>query len=360
MSDQEAGGPPQLTLAEVAALVDGRVSGDGELTVRGMAALDEAGEEQLALLSNRRYLGRVASSAARALLVSEALSREVEGVRPLVVVQDPHAALVRLLARLYPTSAASPSIHPTAVIGRGVRLGSEVLIGPYAVLEEGVRVGDRVRIGAHVVVGGGSALGDDTVLHPHVVLYPRVRLGRRVIVHAGARLGSDGFGYVFREGAYQKIPQVGGCVVEDDVEIGANTTIDRGSIGDTLVGRGSKFDNLVHLGHNVRVGPHCAMAAQVAIAGSSRIGEGVVFGGQSGLGGHLEVGAGAQVSAKAGILTNVGEGEAVAGFPARNLKQTMRAWAWMLRLPELARRVKALEDRLGASVPEGPPSDEDA
>jgi UDP-3-O-[3-hydroxymyristoyl] glucosamine N-acyltransferase len=225
-----------------------------------------------------------------------------------------------------------------------------VEVGPYAVLGRDVELGDRVRVGAHAVVGEGSVVGEDTVLHPHAVLYPGARLGRRVIVHSGARVASDGFGYAFRDGEYRKIPQVGGCVLEDDVEIGANATVDRGSIGDTVVGRGSKLDNLVHLAHNVRVGPRCAMAAQVGIAGSTRIGEGVVFGGQSGASGHLEVGDGAKISAGAGVIGNVADGHAVSGFPARDIKQQMRAWAWMLRLPELARRVRTLERTLGIAA----------
>jgi UDP-3-O-[3-hydroxymyristoyl] glucosamine N-acyltransferase len=211
------------------------------------------------------------------------------------------------------------------------------------VVEEGAALGDRVRVGAHCVVGRNSRLGADTLLHPHVVLYPRTEVGRRVILHAGARLGVDGFGYAFRDGAYHKIPQVGRCVIEDDVEVGANTCLDRGSIGETRVGRGTKLDNLIQVGHNVRLGPVCVAAAQVGFAGSTRVGAGVVFGGQSGVVGHVSIGDGARVGAKSVVTGNVSAGETVAGFPARDLKRFMKASAVFLKLPDLLRRVRKLE-----------------
>ena len=341
--------PAGLALTEVASLVGGRVVGVPDLRIRDVAPLDEAERDELALLADRRYLADVSSSRAGALLVAEKLAAKVQDARPLVIVDDPHYGLVKLLPELHPPVLREPSVHTTAVLGRGVVLGSGVEIGPYAFVDGGAQLGDRVRLGAHVVVGRDARVGDDTVLYPHVVLYPHTELGQRVIVHAGARLGSDGFGYAFVDGEYRKVPQVGRCVVEDDVEIGANATVDRGSIGSTSVGRGSKLDNLVHLAHNVRVGPGCAMAAQVGIAGSTQLGNGVQFGGQSGAIGHLEIGDGVRISAQAGVTGDVAPRQTMTGFPARELQQYMRAWAWTLRLPELARRIRALESRVGVS-----------
>lgn len=342
--------PSSLTLQEVADLVGGRVSGDATVRVSGVAPLDQADDGRLTILTDRRYLGELAATRGAAVLVSAALAGEVRPGLPAVIVDDAHAALAAVLARFHPPPAGRPMVHPTAVLGERLRMGREVSIGPYAVLEEDCRLGDRVRVAAHVVVGRGSTIGEDSVLHPHVVVYPGTVVGRRVVVHAGACLGADGFGYAFVEGAYRKIPQVGRCVVEDDVEIGANTCIDRGSIGDTVVGMGSKLDNLVQLGHNVRVGARTAMAAQAGVAGSTRIGTGVVLGGQAGVAGHVEVGDGARVSAQAGVTGDVAPGASVTGFPARNLREYLRASALMLRLPELVKRLRALERRVGLEV----------
>jgi UDP-3-O-[3-hydroxymyristoyl] glucosamine N-acyltransferase len=336
--------------------VGGEVVGDAGIRVHGVAPLDQATTRELALLADRRYLSQLPATRGAAVLVSAVLAPEVPAGLPAVVVKDAHAALPPLLSHLHPPSDPEPSVHPTAVLGRGVLLGANVVIAPYAVVEDACELGDRVRIGPHVVVGRGSRIEDDSVLHAHAVLYPETVIGKRVIVHAGARLGSDGFGYVFQDGAYRKVPQVGRCVIEDDVEIGANACIDRGSIGDTVVGPGSKLDNLVHLAHNVRLGTACAMAAQVGIAGSTHIGNGVVFGGQAGLVGHIEVGDGARITAQAGVIGDVAAGETVTGYPARQLKDYLKGAALALRLPELVGRVQALERRLSAAggEPGGP------
>jgi len=341
-----------MTLAEVAELVGGRLEGDAHVVLRDVAPLDEAGPDELGLLADKRYLERADRSRAGALLVTSELTGNLSVERSYVAVDDAHAALVPLLERFHPPSPWVAGIHPTATLGARIRLGEDVTIGPYAVVEDDCVVEDRCRIGPHVVLGRGSRVGEGTILHASVTLYPGTDIGRCVIVHAGCRIGVDGFGYAVEKGTFRKVPQVGGCVVEDDVEIGANTCIDRGSIGDTRIGKGCKLDNLVHVAHNVHVDQHSAMAAQVGIAGSTRIGRGVVMGGQSGAAGHIEIGDGTQVLARSGVLKSFGAGERVAGFPARDATGFFRATAQLSRLPELKKRLDRLEEevrKLGGS-----------
>lgn len=345
---------PRMTLQRVAEMVGGDVEGEAFLEIGGVAPLHDAGPEELAFLADRRYVKFVEGCRARAVLVTRRLAPFAGSFPGRVVVTDAHQALARLLSHLFPLAHVPEGIHSTAVVDSTARLGDGVSIGPYAVLEEGVVVGDRVRIAAHCVLGRGSQVGDDSVLHPQVVLYPGVRVGKRVILHAGVRLGVDGFGYVPGPEGPVKVRQVGACVLEDDVEIGANSCVDRGSIGRTVVGGGTKMDNLVHLGHNVRVGRRVLMAALAGVAGSSRVGDDVMVGGQAGVGGHVEVGAGARLAAQAGVIGDVPPGETVSGFPARNHREFFRAMGHLYRMEETVRRlknlesrVKALEDRLG-------------
>jgi UDP-3-O-[3-hydroxymyristoyl] glucosamine N-acyltransferase len=343
--------PVLLSLSEAAALVGGRLVGHpasigdtiDAVVIRGVAPLATAGPDQIAPFAHARYRAEVAQSRAGSLLVATELEQGLDDPRPRVVVADPHAALIPLLKRLHAEAPPCPGVHATAVIGRGVDLGGEVEIGPLAVVGDGSRVGAGVRIGAHAVVGPGCRVGAGSTLHPHVTLYPGAVIGERVILHAGVRIGADGFGYVLEGGAHRKVPQVGGCVIEDDVEIGANSTVDRGSIGDTVIGRGSKLDNLVHVGHNVRIGPGCILTGMVGIAGSTRIGAGVMFGGQSGAAGHLTIGDGARVGAKSAVLQDVPAGAHVIGIPAAEQGAMKRAFALIPRLPELFQRLRALE-----------------
>lgn len=347
-----------LTVAEVAALVEGRVEGDLETRVCDVAPLREAGPEHLGFLAERRYLEYLAATRAAAVLVPEELAHETQGTRTRVIVKEPRRALLHLLARFHPPVSPPAGIHPTAVLGRDVSVGEGVRVEAYAVIGEGVQIGPGARIGAHVVIGARCRVGRDVVLHPHVTLYPDVVLADGVIVHAGACLGVDGFGYVFHEGEHRKIPQVGRCVVGEGVEVGANTCIDRGSIGSTEVGAGTKIDNLVHIGHNVVVGARALLVAQVGIAGSSTIGDGAILAGQAGISGHLSVGAGARVGAQAGVIGDVAPGSTVSGYPARPHHEAMRALGWMFRAPELAKRVRALERAVfgtsGADESRGP------
>jgi len=341
-------GAPMLTLRKVADLVGGRVVGDADVEIRSVAPLDEARSDQLGFLASKRYTRFAPDSEAGALLVSAELHSDVGDGRALVVVDDAHRALAALMRHLHPPEPEEAGIHPTAVVGKGVRLGQGVLLAPYAVIGDDAVIEDECRIGAHAVIGRGARLGRQCTLHPHVVLYPRTVLGERVIVHAGTCLGVDGFGYTFEDGGHKKVPHVGRCVIEDDVEIGANTTIDRGSIGDTVVGMGSKLDNLIQLGHNVRVGALSLMASMVGVAGSTRIGKRVLIGGQAGVIGHLEIQDGAQVAAAARVMRDVPAGETVAGDPARPNREYLRTRAHVERLPRLVERVKKLEKAVDA------------
>lgn len=344
------GSSRSFPLSQLAERVKGEVLGDSSIQVSRLLPLSEAGPGDLGLLSDPRYLSAASTSDAGALLVSRTLAEKLPpSAPPCLVVDDPRVAMGIMLDILYPIPLRTPSIHPTAVLGSGVVLGEAVHIAPYAVLDEGAVLGDRVTVGAHSVVGSHCVVGDDTFLHPHVVLYPGVQVGKRVTLHSGVRLGVDGFGYRSGSDGHTKIRHVGGCEVGDDVELGGNCSIDRGSIGTTRLGEGTKLDNLVHIGHNVQIGKHVLLMGQVGMAGSTQVGDGTVMGGQAGVAGHLKVGAGARIGAQAGVIGDIPAGETVSGFPARNHRDFLRAMGQLFRLPELVARVARLEARMGLS-----------
>ena len=338
-----------ITVGELAKHLDAEVVGDSGGTVKAAAPLESAQEEEVSFLARRKYLPYLDGTRATAVIVGRNLGKLEERPRDtaLLWVEDAHRALAQTLAILYPTKPRKPEVAATAILGPGVELGKGVTIGPYTVVGAGSRLADGARIGSHCVVGENCEIGPGTELKDQVCLYTDTRIGARCIVHSGARLGVDGFGYVFGEGGHQKVPQVGRCVIEDDVEIGANTCIDRGSVGETRIGAGTKIDNLVHIAHNVQVGRDCIIVAQVGIAGSTTIGHGVALAGQVGIIGHLTIGDGARIAAQAGVSHDVPAGETWFGYPARQRTQVMRANAAVLKLPELLRRVQQIERRLG-------------
>lgn len=337
------GGARTLTAAAVANAVSGRVVGDADAAVTAIAPLDRAGPQDLSFLASARYASLLADARAGVVLVAPDLAETAGAhVKARVVVEKPHDALLTLIPRLYQPAPRAPGVDPTARLGRGVTLGDGVTIGAHAVIGDGAAVGDGSWIESHVVVGAGVTIGRDCRLHPHVALYPGARLGDRVQIHSGARIGSDGFGYVFREGAHQKIPHVGRAIIEHDVEIGANTTIDRGSIDDTVIGAGTKIDNLVHIAHNVRIGRLCLIMAQVGIAGSTHVGDGVILAGQAGVGGHAEIGKGARIGAQAGVFGDVPAGETWSGYPARPHRESLRSQAALFKLAGMIRGLEKL------------------
>lgn len=330
-------------LGEIARAVEGELAGPPDLWIQGVAGLEDAGPGQITYAADPRAVERALASPAAAVIVPR--DARAPG-KPAIRVEQPKLAFARVLALFRPPSAAPVGIHPTAVIEAGAKvapsaaLGAGVYVGPDAVIDEGavlypgVYVGREARIGPH------------TVLWPGVVVGDRVRIGARVVVHPGAVIGADGFGYVEVAGGREKIPQIGTVVVEDDVEIGANTTIDRATCGATRIGRGTKIDNLVHVGHNVVVGEGCTLIAQVGIGGSARVERGAVLGGQVGVADHARVGAGATVGGKGAVMGSVPPGGVYAGIPARPLREELRARALSRELPQLRETVRALRKRL--------------
>lgn len=339
---------PSMTAAEIAALVGGTLVGDPDAAVSSVAPLHRAAASDISFVAHARYAGAFEGSAAGVVLVAPELRDAPGTARARIVVAKPYDALVTLLPRFYAAPSFVPGVHATAVVHPDARLGADVRIEPYAIVGAGAGVGDRAWIGSHAVVGDGVLIGDDAHLYPHVVAYPGSRVGPRTVLHAGVRVGSDGFGYAFSGGAHRKIPHVGRCIVGSDVEIGANSTIDRGSIDDTVVGDGTKIDNLVHIAHNVRIGRLCLIMAQVGIAGSVHVEDGAVIAGQVGISGHHTIGKGATLAAQAGVFGDIPAGETWSGYPARPHRDALRAQAALFRLPGLLRRLERLLERDGA------------
>jgi len=338
----------RISAREIAALTSGQLVGSPDVTVSGVAPLDRAGPDDLSFLAARRYLQYFQQSRAAIVLCKPDLVPDgTAGPACRVVVRDPHVALLAVIPVLYPEPAWQPGVHHTAVIGAGSAWQEPVAIGPYAVLGRDVRLGRNVRVGPGAVLADGVMVGDDVQLYPHVVCYSGTIVGSRVILHAGVRLGADGFGYVpGKTGELpRKVPQVGRCIIGDDVEIGANTTIDRGSVDDTVIGPGTKIDNLVQIGHNCRIGARCLIAGQAGIAGSTHVEDDVFLAGQAGLADHVTIGRGARVTVQGGVIGDIAAGATVSGYPARNHREFLRAQGALYRLARIVDDLEALVRR---------------
>jgi UDP-3-O-[3-hydroxymyristoyl] glucosamine N-acyltransferase len=345
---------PSYTLEQLASATCATLVGDGTLVVSGLASLQDAGPGQLSFFAKSRYLERARTSSASALIVPEDFA--ADGGPALLKVPDPYAAYAVVAALFEERETPPVGVHPSSVLGPGVRLGEGVSVGPHAVLSEGVCLGDDACVGAGCFLGRGVRVGAGTRLSPGVKLLAGTSVGERCIVHSGTVVGADGFGYATSAAGHRKIPQLGRVRIEDDVEIGANCTVDRGSLGDTRIGRGTKIDNLVHVAHNVDVGEEVLIVAQVGISGSTRIGDRAVLAGQVGLAGHIEIGAGAKVAAQSGVSKSVPAGEEWFGYPARERRRAFRLNALYAKLPELYERLERLEARLeGLVKPEESP-----
>ena len=333
-----------LTVQELAALVGGQFASGEKSSERitGAASISEARAGDVTFFGNAKYLAGLKVCHATAVLVPMDFDEEI---LPLAIrCENPTLAFSQILAKTAPAPITfAPGIHRSAVIGPGVTIGEGVSVQPHAVIEDGAVVGARTVVGASSYIGHDAQIGDDCQLANHVTVGARCVVGARVIVHSGVVLGSDGFGFEFKDGRHLKIPQTGIVQVDDDVEIGANTTVDRARFGRTWIGAGTKIDNLVQIAHNVQIGTHCIICAQAGISGSTRLGNGVVVGGQVGTVGHIEIGDAAQLGAKSGVSKNVPPGAVWFGYPAMDITETKERLARIALLPRLFQRVKSLE-----------------
>jgi UDP-3-O-[3-hydroxymyristoyl] glucosamine N-acyltransferase len=333
-----------MTLAQLAAIAQAELDGAGDIEIDSVTDLAGAHPRALVMVAEPARVLAADDSPAGALLLGPGAPATR---KPALRARNVRAAFARVLtAFTAPRPAAG--IHPTAVVAADADLGADVTVGPSAVIESQAVIGAGSQVLAGVTIGARARVGAACTLHPGVTVYPGTVIGDRVIIHGGAVIGSDGFGYATEDGVHLKIPHVGRVVIEDDVEIGANTTIDRATLGETRIGRGTKIDNLVQIGHNVTVGAGTLIVAQVGISGSVTIGPGVVIAGQVGIADHRTIGAGAVVTGQAGVTKDVPEGATVSGFPAQDRRQELRLQASLRRVPDLIARVEALERRLAA------------
>lgn len=332
-----------FTAAQVAEALQGEVLGDGSVVLTGFAPADTAKAGDLTFAENEVFFAKAEQSAAAAILVDGPFT---SARKALIRVRNARVAFARVVPLFFPEKALAAGVHPTAIIAASAQVDPTAHVGPFC------HIGEEVQIGARAVLQGGNHIGEncvvgaDTNLFPGVVLYPRTQVGGRVRIHAGAVIGSDGFGYVFDAGMHRKVPQVGLVIIQDDVEIGANVTIDRGALGPTIIGRGTKIDNLAQIAHNVTIGEHCLVVAQVGVAGSTRIGHHTTLAGQVGIAGHLRIGDQVVVAAQSGVMHDIPDGGKWLGAPAQPDRQAKRQIIALQQLPDLIRRVHELERQL--------------
>ena len=334
------------TASELANAIGAKIEGDGAVELRGVAAPERAGPHDLIYVEKEKHAERAAVSSALCVIAGDGVA---VGGKTVLRHSQPKVAFAKAAALLLGRTPIAAGIHATAIVAPLARIAQGVSIGPYAVIGEDVHVGEGTQIGPHCVIAAGCWIGANCRIHPRVTLYGGVRLGDRVEIHAGAVIGADGFGYARGEGRYWKFPQIGIVEMGDDVEIGANTTIDRGSLDDTRIGEGVKLDNLVHVGHNCQIGAQTVIAALTGISGSCVFGKNVVIGGQAGFGEHCQLEDGAVIGGQSGVLGGkvVRSGQTVWGTPARSMDKFKEQYVWHTRLPELAARIKELEARAG-------------
>jgi UDP-3-O-[3-hydroxymyristoyl] glucosamine N-acyltransferase len=333
---------PEVTVGEIADLVGGTYEGPREIRVAGVAPLADAGERQLAFLSNPKYAAQLESSRAAAILV--AADHPGKSAR-FIRVKNPYYAMATVVARWFADRPRPRGVSPLASVASSAKLGRNAAVGAFTNIEEGVVIGDDVVIYSHVSIEDGSTIGDGTIIYPLVSIYERSKIGRRCIIHSGAVIGADGYGFATEGGKHHKIPQIGIVRIEDDVEVGAGTCIDRAALGETVIGEGTKIDNMVQIGHNVKTGRHCLFVAQAGIGGSTELGDYVVVAGHSGFGGHLKIGNGVQVAAKSAVLEDVESGKFM-GMPAIPFREFARREVLLRRLPDLMRRLEELEKKV--------------
>ena len=333
------------TLAEIASLVGGRVVGDGEIVISGLDNIAGAGESDLTF-AVEPHIEEARASRAAAVMLPEGESAAQDFPKAAIYVENPRAAFAKLLEIFTPKLSFPAGVSDQAYIGEDVKIGEGVTIMPFAVVDSHAVIGDRAIIYPHAYVGQYVEIGEDTVIYPSATVRERCRVGRRCVIHASASIGSDGFGFTTKDGIHTKVPQVGNVVLEDDVEIGSHVGVDRAAMGSTVIGKGTKIDNLVHIGHNCKIGANCLIVAQTGISGSTEVGHNVTFGGQTGTVGHIKIGANSVYAARSGIIGDMPEGQFCAGFPVQPHAEWLRMKAAMKRLPELVKKVKKLEKEL--------------
>ncbi|MEI7799311.1 MAG: UDP-3-O-(3-hydroxymyristoyl)glucosamine N-acyltransferase [Opitutaceae bacterium] len=334
-----------FTAAQIATQVQGEVIGDGTILLSGLAAAAGAKAGEITFAEKDSYFAAAEASAASAILVAGAFT---SSTKVLIRVRNARVAAAQVLELFFPVAHYAPAIHSSAIVDPTAKIDPTAHIGPNCVIGAGTIIGARVVLIGGNHLGSDCRVGDDTRLYPHVVLYAGTQLGRRVAIHAGTVIGADGYGYVFDQGRHRKIPQVGNIIIHDDVEIGANCTMDRAALSSTIIGEGCKIDNLVHFGHNVIFGKHCLVMGQCGIAGSTQFGDYCVIASQTGVTGHLKIGRQVTVGGKSGVTRDVADGETVMGFPAVPDKQAKRQWIGIQKLPEMILRMRELEKQVAA------------
>jgi UDP-3-O-[3-hydroxymyristoyl] glucosamine N-acyltransferase len=333
-----------FTTAEIARELEGQVIGDPSLKLTGFAPATAARAGDLTFAENETFFQKAEQSAAAAILIAGPFT---SAAKTIIRVADARVAFARVLPLFFPERAFAPGIHPSAIVDASASIDPTAHVGPHCVILENVKIGPGAVLQGGNHIGENAVIGAETRLFPNVVIYGQTQIGRRVRIHAGAVIGSDGFGYVFDSGIHRKVPQVGLVIVQDDVEIGANVTIDRGALGPTTIGKGTKIDNLVMIAHNVSVGEHCLLVAQVGVAGSTKIGQYSTLAGQVGIAGHLKIGNKVTIAAQSGVMHDVPDGGKWLGAPAQPDRQAKREVIALHHLPGLIRRVSQLEKLVG-------------
>ena len=334
----------EIRLGEIAATLGGElINGSGDILITNVAGLKDAGHGEISFLAHRRYLKDLENTSASAVVIPKDITFER---LPAIKVDNPYFAFSQLLHLFHDQPSPARGVDSKAFIGSNVGLGRDISIYPYVYIGNNAKIGDNVTIYPFTFIGEDSVIGNDSVIYSNVSVREKCRLGSRVIIHCGAVIGSDGFGYVTHQGTHHKIPQVGGVVIEDDVEIGANTTIDRGTTGDTIIRKGTKIDNLVQVAHNVSVGENCLFAAQSGIAGSSKTGNYVIMAGQSGVVDHVNIGNNVIITAQSAATKDIKDGETVSGMPSMTHRSWLKAMAVFEGLPEMKKKVAELERKL--------------
>jgi len=333
-----------FTTAEISKHLEGELLGDASAVLKGFAPADSAKPGDLTFAENEDFFARAESSAATAIIADK---RFTSTKKIVIRVANARVAFAKAMALFFPERTFAGGIHPTAIVAPSAQIDSTAHIGPHCVIGERVRIGARTVLQGGIFIGDDSKLGDDVNLFPNVTIYPRTEIGRRVRIHANTVIGSDGFGYVQDGGIHRKVPQIGNVVIGDDVEIGAGVAIDRGALGSTVIGKGTKIDNLVQIAHNVEIGEHSIVVGQAGIAGSTKLGNYVVLAGQVGIAGHLKIGNQVIVAAQAGVMNDIPDGEKWLGTPAQPDREMKRQFIAIRHLPDLLKRVAELEKKLG-------------